>query len=210
MGAILMASMVVAVPRVAGTTKGAPSRLFDFVSKSEPLWRSVNDGVMGGVSKGAVSRSKGVLTFAGQVKLENNGGFASTRSDTITNASSAQLVDRSAFAIRVRGDGSTYQFTVTADDSWFWAEITPPKTTTAKGASSKGASSKITSSKITSAKDQWTVISIPFSSLLPKTRFGEPIDGQSFDRQTVQSIGLLIANKRAEQFSIDVDWIEVR
>ena len=43
-------------------------------------WNSVNDGVMGGVSKGGVSRTEqGTMLFSGELSLANNGGFASIR-----------------------------------------------------------------------------------------------------------------------------------
>ena len=40
-------------------------------------WISVNDGVMGGVSKGGFKRTDaGTMVFSGDLSLENNGGFA--------------------------------------------------------------------------------------------------------------------------------------
>jgi hypothetical protein len=43
-------------------------------------WFSVNDGVMGGVSKGGFERTEGnTLLFSGDLSLENIGGFASIR-----------------------------------------------------------------------------------------------------------------------------------
>ena len=43
-------------------------------------WTSVNDGVMGGISKGGFSRSEqGTLIFEGELSLEHNGGFPSIR-----------------------------------------------------------------------------------------------------------------------------------
>lgn len=43
-------------------------------------WRVVDDGVMGGLSKGKVQISKeGIMTFSGKLSLENNGGFSSLR-----------------------------------------------------------------------------------------------------------------------------------
>ncbi len=43
-------------------------------------WMSVNDGVMGGRSKGAPAISKkSTLIFKGDISLENNGGFSSVR-----------------------------------------------------------------------------------------------------------------------------------
>ena len=47
---------------------------------SERSWTSVNDGVMGGISRGGFKRTEQkTLLFSGELSLENNGGFASIR-----------------------------------------------------------------------------------------------------------------------------------
>jgi NADH dehydrogenase [ubiquinone] 1 alpha subcomplex assembly factor 1 len=161
----------------------ATKRLFDF-SPGEDGWASINDGVMGGVSSGSVSSKDGLLVFKGRVRLENNGGFASTRS--ITREDLGVTSEESAFVLRVRGDGKTFQFTVSTDAGWYWAAITP-------------------------ARKAWSEVVVPFSSLVPVSRFGERVTRKAFSgEQPVNNIGLLIANKRAEQFAISVDWIEIR
>ena len=55
-------------------------------------WQVVDDGVMGGLSKGNFKsdKKKGNLIFAGNLSLENNGGFSSIRSNPL-------LIDLSAF-----------------------------------------------------------------------------------------------------------------
>ena len=56
-------------------------KVSDFGGKEgEPKWFSVDDGVMGGVSKGKLSVEDGTLVFSGKLSLENNGGFSSLRS----------------------------------------------------------------------------------------------------------------------------------
>jgi NADH dehydrogenase [ubiquinone] 1 alpha subcomplex assembly factor 1 len=56
-------------------------------------WDSVNDGVMGGISKGGASRTaEGTLLFSGELSLANNGGFSSIR----TKPSSLGLTNESA------------------------------------------------------------------------------------------------------------------
>ena len=54
-------------------------------------WYVVTDRVMGGVSTSKVAYSKESLVFSGYVSLENNGGFASIRSEQ-------QLFDLSGFS----------------------------------------------------------------------------------------------------------------
>lgn len=59
------------------------AQLFDFAASPEIAgrWRSLNDGIMGGVSDGAMTPfgGGGGARFTGVVRLENNGGFASVR-----------------------------------------------------------------------------------------------------------------------------------
>lgn len=78
-------------------------------------WRVVNDGVMGGVSTGQVSYSDTSMTFAGNVSLKNNGGFASIRS-------SYQQRDLSEFTkvrIKYRSEGYIFAFSMNKDRR-FW------------------------------------------------------------------------------------------
>ena len=55
--------------------------LFDFELSGEAnKWLVVNDGVMGGLSQSEVILSgSNTAVFQGTISLENNGGFASTR-----------------------------------------------------------------------------------------------------------------------------------
>jgi len=71
---------------------------------------------MGGVST-STSRvtDAGTLEFAGEVSLENNGGFASVRAGT----DSLDLSAYDEWVLRVRGDGKRYAFSVQTDyRSW--------------------------------------------------------------------------------------------
>jgi hypothetical protein len=89
--------------------------------------------------------------------------------------------------MRVRGDGRRYQFTVDTDLGWFWFPFS-------------------------TKPGQWVTLIVPFARLQPVSNFGEPVKRDAFTPATHQldTLGLLIANKRAEQFKIQIDWIEVR
>jgi NADH dehydrogenase [ubiquinone] 1 alpha subcomplex assembly factor 1 len=157
----------------------AEKRLFNF-SPNERNWVAVNDGVMGGVSSGSIVTKNGVATFSGRVRLENNGGFSSARS----SAAVASLpVSATSFALRLRGDGAIYQFTVDTDEGWFWAPIRPKK-------------------------NAWSTVVVEFDDLVPVTRFGEQEDRDGFDgSEELVALGLLISNKKAERFALSIDWI---
>jgi NADH dehydrogenase [ubiquinone] 1 alpha subcomplex assembly factor 1 len=156
-------------------------RLFDF-EQTEALWTVVNDGVMGGVSTSRLVTKSGIAKFSGAVSLENNGGFASVRSGV---PQAAIPNDATAFQARVKGDGKAFQFTVDTPAGWYWYSMTP-------------------------AKGKWSTVTIPFADLVPVTRFSEPTQRAQFNiSQPVTRIGVLISNKRAENFSLSLDWIGV-
>lgn len=175
----VLTSFALAVPTAA---LAAPSRIADF-SNAETSWVVVNDGVMGGVSESRFSQRRGIGTFSGSVRLENNGGFASVRSAA---ALAALRADATSFDLRVLGDGRQYRFTVETGLSWYWFAFTPPK-------------------------GKWTTIAAPFDRFQPVTRFGEPTDDAPLRAgATPRRLGILIANGRAERFSLQLDWIAIR
>ena len=86
--------------------------------------------------------------------------------------------------MRARGSGTTFAITLQTASGWYWADISPPR-------------------------NEWTDIDLPYARFLPKTRFGEPIAGDSYSGQSVSAIGVLIGNKRAENFALEIDSISV-
>lgn len=84
-------------------------------------WRIANDTVMGGVSSARVERRGEALRFSGEVRLENNGGFASMRRPFDV----ARGADAEGFAVQARGDGNRYRLRVytrdpaTGAEQWF-------------------------------------------------------------------------------------------
>jgi hypothetical protein len=80
----------------------------DFATDNAP-WQVINDGVMGGVSSSRVEVDAGGVRFAGVVRTEYNGGFASAR----RSIDAGRAADRVAgFALRARGDGHRYRLVV--------------------------------------------------------------------------------------------------
>lgn len=154
--------------------------LFDFSAKS-PDWFVVNDGVMGGVSSSSVKFENGVLVFEGQVRLENNGGFASVRS----NSSEQNLGEFLGVSLRVRGDGKMYALNL--------------RTSSARGI--------LYQSEFQTKAGEWTELQVPFSQLRP-TRFGNTLKGFALEANRIESFGFIIANKRQERFELVVDWIK--
>jgi NADH dehydrogenase [ubiquinone] 1 alpha subcomplex assembly factor 1 len=165
---------------VGAALAGDDHELFNFSAKS-PDWFVVNDGVMGGVSSSNVKLENGVLVFEGQVRLENNGGFASVRS----NSSEQNLSEFLGIALRVRGDGKIYALNL--------------RTSSARGV--------LYQSEFQTKAGEWLELRILFSQLRP-TRFGNTLKGFALEANRIESFGFIIANKRQERFRLEVDWIK--
>ena len=70
---------------------------------------------MGGLSKGHGSFSDAnTLRFFGKPSLENNGGFSSIRTKDLNLG----LQDYKGLAMRVKGDGRTYQLRLNTDSKF--------------------------------------------------------------------------------------------
>lgn len=72
-------------------------------------WYVVNDSVMGGVSTSTVRKhTSGGVLFSGELSLDNNGGFVSTRTEAIPSNWNGVT----AIKMRIEGDGRRYIATV--------------------------------------------------------------------------------------------------
>ncbi len=154
--------------------------IFDFSQKSSASgWYIVNDGVMGGLSKGQFGLDNDVAVFKGEVSTDNNGGFT-----MIQNRFKAIKTNNfSGFVIRLKGDGKEYQFRVKSDRYQQYSYVYQFSTS-----------------------GEWEEISIPFSSLVPRFR-GRLLDMQNFDGSKIEEIAFLIGNKRDEHFELRLGTI---
>jgi hypothetical protein len=155
--------------------------LFDF-SKDSSLkrWQIVDDVVMGGRSDGSFQiNNNGHGEFSGKVSLENNGGFSSLRYNFETVNSS----NYANFQIRLKGDGKAYQFLVKDSRYNRYSYIYTFQTS-----------------------GKWETITIPFNSMYPSFR-GNRLRGGNFDGSQMEEIAFLIGNKKAEQFTLEIDKI---
>ncbi len=90
--------------------------LIDFgIEDAAASWAPIDDGVMGGLSGSELRPSgQGTCVFAGQVSLENNGGFASVR----TRPTALGLDGAQAVRLVFRGDGKTYKLRLGTGDAF--------------------------------------------------------------------------------------------
>jgi monofunctional biosynthetic peptidoglycan transglycosylase len=153
--------------------------LVDFSAADEiRRWEAVHDRVMGGVSDGGLDPADGGVRFHGSLRLEHGGGFASVR-----RALDAGLPqDCAALAIRLRGDGRRYQLRLRHarhPRAIAWrAEFDAPS--------------------------DWRTLRLPLTAFAPVFR-GRPVpDAGPLQPAAVRELGLMIADRRAGAFALDV------
>lgn len=69
-------------------------------------WQVVDDGVMGGLSRGQVGLENGRMLFRGELSTANGGGFSSIRGTLAEPLEARQLA---GFRLLAAGDGREYQ-----------------------------------------------------------------------------------------------------
>ena len=90
-----------------GTQNNTMEKRIDFTNPKEAQnWIIVNDTVMGGRSRAGLGIEKDMLIFSGDLSLQNNGGFASTR----RIYEPLNWNNSETFEIKMLGDGRSYQF----------------------------------------------------------------------------------------------------
>lgn len=158
--------------------------IYDFdTNRPAKDWRVVDDVVMGGRSEGHFElNSKGHGHFYGQVSLENNGGFSSIRHSLETTS----VEENSKLVIRLKGDGKRFQFRFKAKAGDYYSYIQYFETS-----------------------GEWQEISLPLHEFYPSFR-GRKLDLPNFDQSQIEELAFLIANKKAEPFSLLIDKIELR
>lgn len=145
-------------------------------------WYVINDGVMGGVSTSQFTHHIDKAVFSGVVSLDNNGGFASLRS-------APESFDFSAFqsiALRVRGDGKTYKFTVRTDNL-------------KDGVNYRSA--------FATKAGEWMTVKLPFTDFRASFRGQSVPDAPPLEPSRVVTLGFLIADRQAGPFQLEIQQI---
>lgn len=149
----------------------------------EARWRAINDGVMGGRSSGGPSFEDGRMVFSGEINT-NGGGFSSVRAPLQTGV----LSDADGIKLRVKSDGRAYKITLRTNARMGWREVSfqgeIPKTPIG----------------------EWAEVMVPFDALEASV-FGRPVRAW-FDRETVQTVGIILADGVDGPFSLEVEWIK--
>jgi transforming growth factor-beta-induced protein len=182
MSAILTLCLGSASIGIAAEPMSKPLIDFDDASAARQ-WLSVNDGVMGGISRGGfrITDDK-TLEFSGNLSLENRGGFASIR----TRPADLEMDGYDTIALRVKGDGRTYNFNL--------------RTSSSRAAGSYRAPMK-------TQKNTWQEIRISLNDF-EYTAYGRRVRGvEPLRADNVQSVGFTLSDKKAGPFRLEVSWI---
>ncbi|MBZ2192872.1 CIA30 family protein [Pseudoalteromonas arctica] len=147
-------------------------------------WYVVNDSVMGGVSNSQVTQTQESLLFTGNVSLDNNGGFASIRTELDTQSQNTK-----AIALRVKGDGQTYQLRLRTTNYLDGAAYTHSFKT---------------------VKNEWVDINFAPSDFTLTYR-GRVLEQQPIiDFDDIKQLGFMIAGKQEGRFKLEVGKIEFK
>jgi len=152
--------------------------------ETEDKWRIVNDGVMGGLSSSKVIVKDDKIIFSGNVSLENNGGFASLRSQI----NDYNFEKFSGIEIKIKGDGKRYSISMketTYFNGYFYTNSFETK------------------------KDEWIVAQIPFNQFKLYYFGKETSSNKKIPLDNIKEISLLIGDKQEGAFEAEIDYIKL-
>ncbi len=143
-------------------------------------WYVVDDGVMGGLSRGKIQMNDtGNLEYSGTVRTENNGGFSSIRYEFgAKNASNYTFL-----VLKVKGDGKNYQFRIKEDKFQRFSFISTFNTS-----------------------GKWETVKMPLTDFYPSFR-GNRLNSPNFNGKEMEEIAILIGNKTKENFVLEIEKI---
>jgi len=164
--------------------KSTTNMLIDFTNKKAGHQINVvNDGVMGGLSRGMVQMTEAdTLLFKGNLSLENNGGFSSFR----VSGEQWDLSDWRGVEIHVRGDGRTFGLRATTNEKFLRSSVS-------------------FTADFKTVKDEWVKLRIPFSAMKASWR-GRKLD-RNFDPAQIKGLGIILADKTAGKFALEIQSI---
>ncbi len=161
-----------------------PNTIFDFQKEADISdWQIEDDRVMGGISQGKFElNDEGHGHFHGIVTVESNGGFSS-----VQNNSYDLTVDPSdVIAIRLKGDGHTYQLRVKDSQNTYYSY-----------------------EKEFETNGDWETVEIKLSDMSPTYR-GNIVNQPNFDKNQISQVRFMIGTKKKkEPFNLLIDKIEL-
>ena len=162
------------------TTHGAPRLVLDFAAPDAlAAWGAVDDVVMGGRSASRIAPCPDGAAFTGHVSLDNGGGFASVR----TRPGRWPTDGARTFVLRARSDGKRYKLTLRADDGFDGVQYQQAFTT---------------------AWGEWQDVRLPVAGFHASFRGRRIPDAPPLDPARIRAFGLMISEKQAGPFRLEV------
>jgi len=157
--------------------------IFDFNKNSDISgWNIIDDVVMGGKSSSSFKLSPdGFGVFAGDVSLENNGGFSSVR----YRFQKIKIKGYQKIIVKLKGDGKKYQLRIKDNSGNYYSYITSFSTS-----------------------GRWQDVEILLADMYPSFR-GRKLEQPNFSKEYMEEMSFLIGNKKNEKFELLIDKIEL-
>ncbi len=160
--------------------------LFGFAdADSANAWKTVKDGVMGGVSKGEFRiTERGTMEFFGTLSLERNGGFASVRS----KASQLGLKTGDSIVAKIKGDGREYSLNLYLNRRLIALSYR---------------------AMVQTKKDEWVEVTVPVEAF-QATSFGRPLTNAApVTAREINAIGFKLSDKQPGPFLLEIEAIKI-
>ena len=168
------------------TTAAEPCMLIAETNTDDAAnWWVVNDGVMGGLSRGGLAFEDTRMVFSGVLNT-NGGGFSSIRRDL----GDARLQDGDSIEMVVRGDGRSYELTLRA------------------GARFGGMDIAYRADLISSASTDWQTVRMLVSDFRASFR-GRMLPDRQIQPASIRSVGIILADGRDGPFRLEVQRIKI-
>lgn len=147
--------------------------VFDFTNPSTDIketWGAVDDVVMGGVSQSGIQLVEETALFAGNVSIQNSGGFASIRTKNFDPP--INLTGYEGVELRVRGDGKRYKFFIRTQTQWDGVAY---------------------SYSFDTQPNTWITVRVPFADLIPVFRAKTLQDGEPINTSQIRSFQFMLS-----------------
>ncbi|MEM9887035.1 MAG: CIA30 family protein [Bacteroidota bacterium] len=151
--------------------------------KTGQSWQVINDGVMGGLSKGEVRMKDNSVLFEGNVSLKNYGGFTAFKSPFQT----IDLSDYEYISIRLKTKGQRLAFTLETEEDFYKPYY---------------------KKAIPSISEDWETIKLELSTF-KELQLGQQT-GKTLSKEELKKIvriGLITNEKKEGAFEVEVDYI---
>ena len=120
--------------------------------------------------------------YYGEISLENKGGFSSVNYQPVI----FECNKTSTIQIRLKGDTKNYQLRIKANASDYYSYVTSFSTS-----------------------GEWQTIEFSLKEMSPTYR-GRKLDKPNFSNDHIEEIGILIGNKKEQEFKLMIDKIQLK